>query len=87
MNKRVENFLMTSKTPSIIIYSIDGIILKIGYNQVNLTEAYKIEENRDGIEDMLSDLIDSDEIDYKNKMNLKGVIRDLRIMAKFRKNN
>ena len=85
MNKRVENFLMTSKTPSIIIYSIDGIILKIGYNQVNLTEAYKIEENRDGIEDMLNDLIDSDEIDYKNKMNLKGVIRDLRIMAKFQK--
>ena len=85
MNKRVENFLMSSKTPSIIIYSIDGIILKMGYNHINLTEAYRIEENRDGIEDMLNNLIDSDEIDYKNKMNLKGVIRDLRIMAKFQK--
>lgn len=84
MNKRVENFLMTSKTPSIVSYTIEGIVLKLNNRELNLTEAYQDEENRDRIEDMLYDIIDSGEIDYKNKKNLENVIKDLRRMNKIK---
>lgn len=78
MNKRVHNFLMSSKSNrELYTYGIDGIYFNHGYLKgKNLSKHYR--EDSEKVLDYLESIIDNDASSYKMKVRTKEVILDLK---------
>ena len=79
MNERIHTIIMNGPTTKPLFrYSPTGILFMRGfYKGENLTQDYKDANKRDHIEDLLLGMLDGD-ITYKERYQIKEVIKDLR---------